>query len=410
MEKTKALSFMEKWVTGGVEEYARVHVTHFDLDGYGCMMMVDPIYPIVEFSDIKKSAEEIQKSSYDFRSILATIGDYKTVNADVARVKKILDIIKKGSDVKVLLLVSDFSFKEEVVKEILEENLNVEMCVIDHHQTCPEYSEMDRFTYWKDTNYCATMLLCQMLEEIHDSGVQSSISDLIKIDREIAEVINLYDLGNFGQWRVCDFKDVSEQMRLNLALNYFQHYGRIHGIPLNKIVGKLFQYAICLLDESVKPRDRDIVEANREAEKSWKTMMNEYERYIRTMIPFDFPGISEYGVLIPKPARNFFSIAKAVLEDYPEIPYVVGLYMESFTMSLCALREDINMGLAAKPFGGGGHPGAAGCTFQNVSFRFKVNGNYQTINLSNPDDDIVSEDWALMNEKLEAIKNGKKDS
>src|SRR5699024_7920101 len=121
-----------------------------------------------------------------------------------------------------------------------------------------------------------------------------------------------------------------KQMGLNLGFNYLRSRSLKHGEDLNLTLEYLSEYAQQIVGGTLfktPSRIQYVVDtANKISEEKWSEMMNEYERYIRTMIPFTFPGIDECGVMIPKAGKNFFSIAKAVMEDHPEIPYVVGLY------------------------------------------------------------------------------------
>lgn len=418
MDNKQVLEFMKKWTSEDTEKTLRVHVTHFDLDGYGCLLMSDywcvrEVKGSFNVSDLDSfSPERIREISYGYRETSTIIADYKTYNGNLDQATEIIASLNAVQGGTVLLLISDFSFAEDDIKTLLTKFENLEVCVVDHHQTCPDYGVMDRFCYLKDTSKCATMLLFDCLSELSRDMDLFVPTYQYEMHKKIAAAVNEYDLGRFGEWRVDEYCDVSRQMRLNLGFNYLRSRSLKRGEDLNLTLEYLSEYAQQTVGGTLfdtPTRIQYVLDTvNKISEEKWSEMTNEYERYIRTMIPFNFPGIDECGVMIPKAGKNFFSIAKAVMEDHPEIPYVVGLYMEGFTISLCAVREDINMGLAAKEFGGGGHPGAAGCSFYRVNFIFNVNGEHRTIQVNNPNNEVISEDEDIMRMTLEEIRNGNK--
>ena len=381
--------FMKQWTSTG-DNTRRIHITHYDLDGYGCIVMADERMDIVDEMKVPKDPHN---------AVNVFITDYDEAKETIKKVCDLIDTIPDED--KVMVLITDFSFKQDMI-DVLCKKADM-VLLVDHHQTCPIYDNIsDKFMFIKDTVASATRLMLYTLPHMRGDAFYNTFS----------ASVSMYDLGNFGDWyNVESVDELSYGLRLNLAFWHMMGQRGRKRPDTEPIIVNLIGYAMKIFGMQDGSFNLDTAAAmtsiNIAVENEWNRMRSEYSRYIRTMQAFRYPNMDLVGAIILDPKKNFFSIAKEIMKNHPEIPYMVGLYINSMHFSICTTREDINVGQISKLIGGGGHPGAAGCTIHKLGFHFNVEGQereyYFTHHTADSDLDPVEE--LKMNMKLEEIKN-----
>lgn len=149
-----------------LKEYKKIiHLSHDDLDGYGCQQFTELAFG--------------QKVSF----MNTSYGDVPL------KIKRALKILLKQKDDS-LLMISDVNLKEEdcafLQKKLdSEEFSHLDVILIDHHITGK--SESEKYDWYNlDTTMCATKLVRHFLEE----NMETDFS-LIK---DFDEIVNAYDM------------------------------------------------------------------------------------------------------------------------------------------------------------------------------------------------------------------------
>lgn len=341
--------FFRKWFDVENND-VKIHMSHDDLDGYGCHV-VDCIYGV--------------------NSTMLCHGNPGNTSDATAKLNAVIqNEIDKMSDTdtrNILITISDLSFTEDEIRRLLAIGSRVHIYLVDHHQTCPEYPEMENFGYLKDTTKCATMLLYVIALCVNpDIAFEANMP--------VIDAINCYDLGRWGNWMGLPYKDISLALKLNIVKQLLSNETQVSKGCIS--VGDFVEYltkTMCMISDHEhgaffeESEDLDI-RLKIQEEIQW--MQKECARYINTAKAFTLPGL-ETGLIIPDASRNFFVIAKELMEVTPNVPYVCSIYWRSMSISACTTRDDLNLGEYFAKYGGGGHPKAAGCPFTQVAFMMK---------------------------------------
>ena len=149
-------------------DYDKVyHLSHIDLDGYSCQLITQKVFDNIEFFN-SNYGEEIEE-----------------------RLKQIIEQIKKSSEKRILILITDLNlsldqcnFLEEEINSIeYLENKTIDLLLLDHHKTGEDAAK--QFDWYKlDVTKSATLLTYEYFKE---SG---KIEDL----KFYVECVNAYDI------------------------------------------------------------------------------------------------------------------------------------------------------------------------------------------------------------------------
>ncbi len=345
--------FFNKWFNVEDED-VKIHMSHDDLDGYGCHV-VDYIYGVNSTMLCHGNAGNTSDAE-------------ARLNAEI---QKEIDKMSDDDARNILVTISDLSFTEEEIRRLLAISSRVHIYLVDHHQTCPEYPEMENFRYLKDTTKCATMLL-------YEIALCSDTNIAITPNMPIMDAINCYDLGRWGNWMGLPYKDISLALKLNIAMRLVANETQVSkGIisvrDFVEYLTKTMFTVACHEGNKFFDGEKELeIRLKIQDEIQW--MQKECARYITTAKAFTLPGL-ETGLIIPDASRNFFVIAKELMEVTPNVPYVCSIYWRNMSISACTTRDDLNLGKYFAKYGGGGHPKAAGCPFTQVAFMMKHTGS-----------------------------------
>ncbi len=168
------------------------HLSHIDLDGYGCQFVTKKYYKDINFYNSNYGNEITQKIS------------------------QILSDIEKDAKEKNIILITDLNLSMQQAtaldKKINESNKEIEIILLDHHKTGRECAEKFDW-YYLDESRCATKITYDYFSKkfFHD--------DRLKKFSEVTNAIDIwlskdkyFELGKVCLKLVSDAKEVNRVM------------------------------------------------------------------------------------------------------------------------------------------------------------------------------------------------------
>jgi oligoribonuclease NrnB/cAMP/cGMP phosphodiesterase (DHH superfamily) len=313
--------------------------THTDLDGIGCAILaylafgresVDVEY--CDYGDINEKVEEFwddpELEAYDY------------------------------------IFITDISIKEKLAIHITNEASEPRVLLFDHHATALGLNKYDwcEISVMNDTlgiKTSGTELFYNYLRR-HEQFDHLSVNVIGNID-EFVDIVRDYDT-----WR---WKELGKEGIVCKQMNdLFYIYGREVFIDwaLDQILTLKFYRGIsafpiysekdmALLDQKQKDIDTYIEEKN-------KQLFHRVDEVGHT-----------YGVVFAE--RYFSELGNRLCEINPDLAYIAMIDISSGTVSYRTIRDDIDVGgEIAHAYGGGGHPKAAGSTFDKDQIQCTVHG------------------------------------
>lgn len=288
--------------------------THTDLDGVGCAVLAKLFF-----------ADEPCITYCDYGDI-----DYK--------VKTLLDNVEiLQSEDKIF--ITDISISKELAKRIEASSLKCEIKLFDHHATAEPLNEFSwckvRATDEEDHDLtCGTKMFYDYL--VHQYG------DLYKD--------SLCDFVDFVcQWDTWSWKNTGDQGRIAKYMNdLLDIRGRYDFI--NHFVHQFQTKGYCYYDEI----DKMLLEIRK---KEIQEYIHEKSQQMQNA------HWGEYNVGIVFADRFISELGNQLCELYPEIDFVAMINIANQKVSYRTISDDINLGVFAQHYGGGGHPKAAGSQF-----------------------------------------------
>jgi len=140
------------------------HLSHIDLDGYGCQYLTTKVFDKIKCYNANYGAE---------------------VNA---RVDQIISDIKKEESIKALILITDLNLTTKEANSLEKEALKVgaKILLLDHHATGANSAKKFAW-YYLDTTKCATVITYEWLQDNFGFDKNS-------LYRPIIEAINSIDI------------------------------------------------------------------------------------------------------------------------------------------------------------------------------------------------------------------------
>lgn len=375
----------------------RIHISHNDLDGYGCML-VTKLHIMDDTTNINYSNVGLSEVNETINTTVREIVNAETEKFD-----------------KVYLLITDIANVDIHMLEQLSVEYNIKYLVIDHHQWNSKY-DTNKCVYISN-EYSATLLYFNLVSNLQNKYFVNpprypKPSECILNARHVFELISKYDTGKWGKWRntttVCDD---------SIVFNNYPCDGVINTIPAEITLQLLFKWyeynpniwvnhMYLLLTHStedlVPNANTDgldmwlssyisygIVEYNIFVVYMYERLNEAYNLFLRDIE--DDQNLEElmnkYNIKIPDEYKNcvfkifvdtasdkdkcngningYFSlISKEYLETYTDVDILIMVYDKpdnsDKTVSLRTAKDDINVADIAQFNGGGGHPKAAG--------------------------------------------------
>lgn len=242
------------------------------------------------------------------------------------------------------IFITDLSLDketEELLNKHKDEFKHIQL--IDHHnvEMNSDWALIKQSSYRssekRNIKESATSLFLQYLlrnrDMVHYKNLSKKKTNCLK---EYAELVRRYDTWEFNEI----YKD-DEPLRLNEffhSLTYKDYIEEVHQILSGSSCFKLSRKHNYLLDNKIKKRDDYI------------------DRKLKKVKEFDFEGYKAGFVV----AEEHISLLGNKISSLEGIDIACILIPDYNSISLRTTRDDIDLSIIAKKYGGGGHPKASG--------------------------------------------------
>jgi oligoribonuclease NrnB/cAMP/cGMP phosphodiesterase (DHH superfamily) len=332
------------------------HISHTDLDGYGCQLLTKEIFPQTHYLNANYGLEVKQSIIYFIEHIR---------NEEIK--EEILFLI---TDVNLTMAEAKY-LNHEIIK-LNEEGYKIKLQLLDHHATGQNCADKYEW-YLLDTLRCATKITYDYLVKEFNSFQEESYNWL----EPLVNAINAIDIWLETQTKNFEFGKVLLSMISNVReINnvLFADKNREFRIYLlKKAATYLFEdNGNIKLDSDIHKLKKEFLKLDEKDDTidnlSAKYLVNSIETIKEklTISYEDKKGILTYtlgGISIP--ANAFLKANK----DYD-------FFIDVSKRGNASFRADGNLDvgiLAQKLANGGGHPNASGCKFED--FREVINYN-----------------------------------
>jgi len=324
------------------------HLSHIDLDGYSCQLVM-------------------RHTPYIIHSYNANYG------AEVPeRLEEILEAVQNSNEAAIIL-VTDLNLNAEEarwldqeVNALNDKGRDVTITLLDHHGSGKECA--DRFAWYRlDTQRSATKITYDYALEHYDLKAPEWMAAYV-------DVVNAVDLWhqdqveNFEYGKVC-MRLISETRELNRVI--FANEDRDYKINLLHKAAEMMHVpnAPIVLDESIHRMKKEFF--RKSGDNTLDNLATEfivellgYKRSLMTIYYKGYKGFLSYGV------GNTSIIGNGFLTTFDEYDFIVDISSRG-TMSLRA-NNKVDVSLIAKEWaGGGGHPNASGGRIQGFKEQFR---------------------------------------
>jgi oligoribonuclease NrnB/cAMP/cGMP phosphodiesterase (DHH superfamily) len=299
--------------------------THIDLDGIGCAVLAYLVFG--------KENVDVEYCNYD------------DVDDKVEAFMENEDLYRSYDSI----FITDISVSDQVASMIdCLDKVERTVRLFDHHGTalrldsyfwCTVYEYLDAVkTSGTELFY---LYLSNSLSLTYDQTTQNKISRFVSIVRD------------YDTWR---WKELGEDGLVSKQMNDLFHiYGRDKFIEL-AIKRIMFGTSPLHQDEWFSETDTLLLE---QKQKDIDIYVEQKEKQIT--VKTDQWG-NTYGVIFAE--RYFSELGNRLCEIHPELAYIAMIDISRGTVSYRTIRDSINLGTEiAHNYGGGGHPKAAGSTF-----------------------------------------------
>ncbi len=324
------------------------HLSHVDLDGYSCQLVM-------------------QYTPYKKHNYNANYG------AEVkAKLEEILEKIHK-SDENSYILISDLNLTadeskwlDHEVKKLNENKKDVKLQLLDHHGSGEESAKKYEW-YYLDTARCATKIVYDFVKENFTFDEPSWMEKYVNIVNAV-DLWKQEEVENFEYGKVC-MRLVTETRELNRVM--FALEDTVYKLALLHEAVKYIDEpnAPIVLDEKIHLMKKEFFKKDQD-----NTLDNLATEYVvellgnakaeNTIYYKGYRGYLSYGV------GNTSIIGNGFLTKFPEYDFIVDVSYRG-TMSLRA-NNNVSVSQIAKEWvDGGGHPNAAGGRIQGFKEQFR---------------------------------------
>ena len=324
------------------------HLSHIDLDGYSCQLVMQQTPHNLNFYNANYGAEVVE------------------------RLNEIIEAVQ--NEKKALILITDLNLTadesrwlDKKVQRFNEKGKEISIQLLDHHGSGKESA--DRYPwYYLDTKRSATKITYE------HAKAHFGLADEPEWMSDYVNVVNAVDLwlqdeeANFEYGKVC-MRLVTETRELNRTI--FAKEDRAYKLELLNVAASMIHEpnAPILLDERIHQMKKSFFRENED-----NTLDNLVTNYIVTLFGDKqsamtiyykgYRGFLSYGV------GNTSIIGNGFLVAYPKYDFIVDVSPRG-TMSLRA-NNQVDVSLIAKEWaGGGGHPNASGGRIQGFKEQFR---------------------------------------
>lgn len=313
--------------------------THTDLDGIGCAILAYLAF----------GRESVDVEYCDYRDINEKVEEFWE-NGPVEEYDKVF--------------ITDISIGKDLARTIDLYAGDDIWHLFDHHATALGLNKYDwcEVSVMNDTlgiKTSGTELFYTYLRR-HEQFDHLSVNVIGNID-EFVDIVRDYDT---WRWKELEKKGIIRKQVNDLFYIYGREkfidwaLGQILTLKLYRGMSDFPIYSekdIALLDQKQKDIDIYVEEKNRQ-------LFNRVDEVGHT-----------YGVVFAE--RYFSELGNRICELNPDLAYIAMIDISSGTVSYRTIRDDIDVGgEIAHAYGGGGHPKAAGSTFDKDQIQCTVHG------------------------------------
>lgn len=357
------------------------HLSHTDLDGYGCQIIMDAIS--------KHGIQEDEKSPREPFEVRFFNSNYGSeIDTTLEEIKKEISVESSSHpDEKIRLLITDLNLsisQAEFLESMREEIPNLELILLDHHISGKDTAE-NRDWYHLDTEQSATMLTYKYVVQL--PGVQDIPGYGFNLGPQILQIANIID--SYDLWKTENTEWFQEGKMYSFYLNLLNQFvprsilkdkhdrilrymvANIGSISTDATLYNLFRKAIC---------DAAWIYNSECSDDLGLALEELLLSYLNNSYGFRKNNVGIISTIDNKTYNLVFINSKVhipsivmnrFLKDNVPV-WAVGVVYDNGT---CSLRSDglVDVSEIAKKLGGGGHKNAAGCSFKPKS---EVEGNY----------------------------------
>jgi uncharacterized protein len=324
------------------------HLSHVDLDGYSCQL-------VMKYTPYKK---------YNYNA---------NYGAEVkSKLEEILEKIQKTNE-NTMILISDLNLTtdeskwlDHEVKKLNENKKDVKLQLLDHHGSGEDSARKYEW-YFLDTTRCATKIVYDFTKEHLEFNEPTWMEKFVNIVNAV-DLWKQEEKENFEYGKVC-MRLITETRELNRVM-FPKEDTKYKLALLHEAVKYIDQKnANIVLDEKIHLLKKDFFKEQQD-----DTLDNLATEFIvnllgeskseKTIYYKGYRGYLSYGV------GNTSIIGNGFLVKFPEYDFIIDISFRG-TMSLRA-NNNVSVAQIAKEWvNGGGHPNAAGGRIQGFKEQFR---------------------------------------
>ncbi len=323
------------------------HLSHIDLDGYGCQYLTTQCFDTIECYNANYGPEVKAR----LEEIIKKIGQDKFIY---------------GEKDEYLVMITDLNLTTKEANWIEKEVINIgaKIQLLDHHATGANTAE--RFAWYTlDTTKCATLITYNWLQRVYNFDAQNSFVDIVKAINAIDIWVSDDTLFEYG--KVC-LGMISGAREINRTL--FPTQDRALKLSLIEKAKKLIHEdeANIRLDDALHPSKKEFFRKDKNDTKD-----NLVADYVTDLLSTDkarltieyqgYKGLLGYNVGSSSLIGNAFLIANPDYDFYMDVNFRGNFSLRG--------HDKLDVSQMASHIGnGGGHPNASGGKIENYKDSF----------------------------------------
>lgn len=365
-----------------------IHVSHNDMDGYGCTIL------------IKKYLDALDKVMYKYSGWhFVNSTNFSNIKVGEESVLRKLQEIAEGDQIEdpnTVIIITDLNITEKIAQYLgtFPRKIAQKFVWIDHHEIdfdLMKYEEKFKFYIDFDSNHKLYTGINASFENVKISATQLVFDALkefwvqwiwrnkdLKGTQNIghyhmewfAVIVSLYDTYEFYKFKgyktEYTAKAIDEAYRLNVLFGFIPRQMFMDYVwdyfnspnSLGVICNLTYGYSIHMQDGKTEWVDK-IVSTLVDKEKKIIDSYIRYEKF--TLCYLDYEG-KEYKVAVVNCPNDvsWSRLGNRINEAFPEVDFT--LIAGTSTINMYSNKDGIDLSAIARKFGGGGHTGAAGMT------------------------------------------------
>jgi oligoribonuclease NrnB/cAMP/cGMP phosphodiesterase (DHH superfamily) len=332
------------------------HISHTDLDGYGCQLISKKIFPDGVYYNSNYGAEV--KTSID--SVLNEILEHKN--------EEIFFLI---SDLN--LNIDESKNLNKRINKLTNEKYNIKLQLLDHHVT-GKVSSLKYDWYFLDVTRSATQIVFDYFTK-HYKNFNSLCDDTFKLFIEAIDDVDIWhENDKYFEFGKVIMRLISHSIEINATM--FPNENRAYRFALlnkampyiNRVNGHI------LLDDDIQNLKKQYLILS-SGNNTIDNLMSEYLVYLledkKDELTIYYNG---YKGLLSFTLSNISIPANTFLKANLDYDFFVNIGRRGSTSFRATGKIDVSE-LASKLNGGGGHPNASGGSFDD----FKETTNYSKV-------------------------------